>query len=190
LQTRLNTLRSRPARMLGELGWPQTILFAALVLAAPPLVGWLVGKMLGINEVGQLLSAVTAVVSVVGAWARTATGAVAKADQALMRVADEYAQRIDANPSVVKAQTSLAAAKAGAATAAASLQAAQEELARAQTEVANASLPAQMLQLVSRRIEDQSYKKELTTLSLARADLEALSFILRDQRTDTPREGT
>src|SRR5262249_31729611 len=43
-------------------------------------------------------------------------------------------------------------------------------------------LPAQMLQLVSRRIEDQSYNKELTTLSLARADLEALSVILRDQQ--------
>jgi hypothetical protein len=35
---------------------------------------------------------------------------------------------------------------------------------------------------VSSRIEDRSYAKELTTLSVARADLEKLSDILRDQR--------
>ncbi len=45
-----------------------------------------------------------------------------------------------------------------------------------------------MLQLVTTRIEDQSYNKELTTLSLARADLEALSVILRDQRSNEPSE--
>jgi hypothetical protein len=41
-----------------------------------------------------------------------------------------------------------------------------------------------MLQLVSTRIDADTYTKELTTLSLARADLEALSRILRDQRGD------
>jgi len=62
----------------------------------------------------------------------------------------------------------------------------REALAKAQAEAANASLPAQMLQLVSNRIEEQTYNKELTTLSLARADLQALSIILRDQRGATP----
>ena len=40
------------------------------------------------------------------------------------------------------------------------------------------------MQLVSSRIEDRAYAKELTTLSLARADLERLSDLLRDQQTD------
>jgi hypothetical protein len=189
LEARLNALRVRPARMLSELGWPRTLLFAALVLAVPPLVAWLVGRALGISEVGKLLASVTAVASLIGVWARAATGAVAKADQAITKVADEYAKRIADNQAVVAAQASLVAAQASAATAAAGLQAAREELARAQTELANASLPAQMLQLVSRRIEDQSYNRELTTLSLARADLEALSAILRDQTSETTPAG-
>jgi tRNA A37 threonylcarbamoyladenosine biosynthesis protein TsaE len=181
LDARLKAVTTRPARILSDLGWPRTLLFAALVLAVPPVFAWAVGKELGIGQIGQLLSSVTAIASVIGLWARAATGAVSKVDQAITEVANAYAERIANNQGVVDAQANLDAAQARAATAAAGLQAAREELARTQTEVANASLPAQMLQLVSRRIEDQSYNKELTTLSLARADLEALSVILRDQ---------
>src|SRR5262249_31578392 len=39
-----------------------------------------------------------------------------------------------------------------------------------------------MLQLVTSRIDAQSYTKELTTTALARADLEAMSLLLRGQR--------
>ena len=62
------------------------------------------------------------------------------------------------------------------------LQTARDDFARAQADVANATLPSQTLQLVSSRIEDRSYAKEFTTLSVARADLQKLSDILRDQR--------
>src|SRR5262249_31011645 len=77
------------------------------------------------------------------------------------------------------------------ATVATALQAARDDFARAQGEVANATLPSQTLQLVSSRIEDRSYTKELTTLSVARADLKKLSDILRDQRivTNTATDG-
>ena len=96
-----------------------------------------------------------------------------------------YENRIAKDPTVIAAQKSLKVAEAAAQTAAAALQASRDELARAQADAANASLPAQTLQLVSGRIEDRSYARELTTLSLARADLEVLSHILRDQRTDS-----
>jgi hypothetical protein len=64
------------------------------------------------------------------------------------------------------------------------LEAARQELARAHTEAANATVPAQMLKLASSRIDAESYSKELTTLSLARADLQALSELLREQRKE------
>lgn len=184
LRARLDMVRARPARIIGDLGWSRSVLFGTLVLVLPPLVGWVVGEVLKTSQVGQLLSSVTALLSVVGLWARAATGAVAKVDQAIVQVVTAYERRIAADPRVREAQSALDAARAGAATAAASLQTARNELARAQAEAAAATLPAQTLQLVSGRIEDMSYKKELTTLSLARADLDALSRILRDQRSD------
>ena len=185
LDARLKAVSTRPARILSDLGWRRTLSFAFLVLAVPPLVAWLVGKALGIGQIGQVLSTVPAIASVVVLWAKAATDAVSKVDRVITQVADVYAQRVADDKTVVAAQADLDAAQASAGTAAAGLQAAREALARAQTEAANASLPAQMLQLVSSRIEDQSYNKELTTLSLARADLEALSLILRDQRSET-----
>jgi hypothetical protein len=130
----------------------------------------------------QFLSATTAVISVIGVWARSATEAASKIDEAITKVIDKFDQEVAADSKVIDAQTALDAAQASAATAAAGLQEAQEELARAQAEATNATLPAQMLQLVSSRIQDQSYSKELTTYSLARADLDALSTLLRDQR--------
>jgi KAP family P-loop domain len=180
LQARLTAVRSRPVRILSDLGWPRSLLFAGLVLGVPLLIGWLVEMAMG--QVGQLISALAATLSVVGLWVRAAAGAVSEVDKAIAQVADEYARRLAEDPGLAKAQADLETAKTNAASAAAGLQAAQQELARAQAEAASATLPAQMLQLVSTRIEDQSYNKELTTLSLARADLEALSFILRDQR--------
>ncbi len=191
LHARLNAVRTRPAPILSDLGWPRSLLFAGLVIAVPPLIGWGVGKLLATGQASQLLSTMTAMLSVIGLWARAATGAVSKVDKVITQVADEYARRLADDPNVVKAQVDLDTAQASAATAAAGLHAAQEELARARAEAANATLPAQMLQLVSSRIEDQSYNKELTTLSLARADLEALSLILRDQQSDaTPASDT
>jgi len=180
LRGRLAALRSRPARLLGDLGWAWSLIFAALVLVAPPLVAWLTERILGINQVPQLLSSVTATLSVIGVWARAATGAVARVDMAVTRVADEYRTRLARDSGVINAQKELDVARASAATAATGLQAAREELAHARTEAANATLPAQMLQLASSRIDAQTYNKELTTLSLARADLEALSRLLRD----------
>lgn len=189
LQSRLTAVRTRPARILSDLGWPASLLFAGLVLAIPVLVGWLVGKVLATDQAGQLLSSITAMLAVIGMWARAATGAVSRVDKAITEVADKYEQRVAEDPSVTAAQANLDAAQSSAATAATGVQAAREALARAQAESANASLPVQMLQLVSSRIEDQSYNKELTTLSLARADLEALSQILRDQLSAAPPPG-
>jgi tRNA A37 threonylcarbamoyladenosine biosynthesis protein TsaE len=183
LHGRLEALRKRPARLLGDLGWSKSLVFAALVLVVPPLMAWLTNLVTD-YQVVQLLSFATATLSVIGVWARAATGAVYKVDTALTEVADAYAKRLAEDAGVITAEKELDAAYGSAATAAAGLQVAREELARARAEAANAALPAQMLQLVSSRIDAQTYNQELTTLSLARADLEALSILLRDQRSD------
>src|SRR5690606_4287858 len=80
LRSRLDALRSRPAPLIGDLGWGRSIIFAALVLAVPPLVAWLVGTLLQGDLPVQLLSSATATLSVIAVWARSATGAVAKVD--------------------------------------------------------------------------------------------------------------
>ena len=184
LEARLRAVRARPARMLSDLGLGRTLLFVILVLVLPPAVAWLVGKALNLGQIGQVISSTSAILSVIALWASAASKAVSRVDQAISTVANEYAARVSTDPKVVEAQQKLKVTTASAATAAASLQVAREELARAQAEAANASLPAQMLQLVSGRIEDQSYARELTTLSLARADLAALSRILGAQRIE------
>src|SRR5262249_25356890 len=94
LEDRLKALSNRPARMLSDLGWPRTVLFAVLILGVPPLVGWLVGKALNIGQVGQVLSSMTAILSVITLWARAASSAVSKVDQAIAKVVDEYAKRV------------------------------------------------------------------------------------------------
>jgi tRNA A37 threonylcarbamoyladenosine biosynthesis protein TsaE len=180
LQAKLNSIRTRPARLLNDLGWGRSIIFAALVLVVPLAVAWVVARVSG--EFSQVLSTMTAVLVMIGAWLRSATKAVDKVDQAIARVAEEYDQQIAADEGVRDATQRLENAQVSAETAELCVQAAREALAKAQAEAANASLPAQMLQLVSSRIEDQTYNKELTTLSLARADLQTLSIILRDQR--------
>jgi len=174
----------RPARMLSDLGLGRTLLFVILVLALPPAVAWVVGKALSLGQIGQIISSTSAVLSVIALWANAAGKAVSRVDQAVTSVANEYTARVSTDRDVIAAQQKLGVAKAGAETAASSLQVARAELARALSDAANASLPAQMLQLVSGRVEDQSYAKELTTLSLARADLEALSRLLADQRVE------
>lgn len=185
LQKKLNTLRTRPVRLLNDLGIGRSIIFAALVLLVPPLTAWLVGSLItqASSPFGQILSTMSALSVVIGAWLRTAARAVGKMDQAIAEVDAKYEEQIATNPAVIAAQQSLQNAEVTMTTAEISVQAAREALASAQTDARNASLPAQMLQLVSSRIEDQTYNKELTTLSLARADLEALSTILRDQNS-------
>jgi hypothetical protein len=184
LQARLNHIRNRPGRMLSDLGWGRSLLFAGMMLVLPPVIGWSVGRVLHLSQTSELLSTATALLSVVAVWARAATGAMAKVDGAITKVADAFDQKVSSAPTVIQAQAELHVARASAETTAAGLEAARSELAQAQTEVAKASLPVQMLRLVTSRSEDMSYKKELTTLSLARADLENLSTILRDQRGD------
>lgn len=185
LRQRVDRLRTRPGRMLGDLGWARSAFFAVLVLVVPPLAAMMVERVTGTLDFRALLSSLSAILAVIGLWAKTAAGAVSKVDAAVARVVTEYEKRIAEDSTVVAAQAALRTAQANAQTAAAALQASRDELARAQADAANASLPAQTLQLVSSRIEDRSYTKELTTLSLARADLEMLSHILRDQRTDS-----
>ncbi len=188
LQQRVEKLRARPGRLLGDLGWSRSVLFAALILFVPPAVALLVGRVTQANDLEKLLSSLTAILAVLGIWARTAAAAVSNVDKAAARVVAEYERRVSTDTSVATAQVALDTARANAQTAAAGLDAARHELARAQADAANASLPAQTLQLATTRIEDRSYAKELTTLSLARADLESLSLILREQRTDTGTE--
>ena len=184
LQRRVERLRARPARMLGDLGWIRSAFFAVLVLVVPPLAMIVARRAAKLNDVQAMLSALSALLVVVGFCARAASRAVSNVDQVLARVIAEYERRIKQDPQVVEAQAALRVAQEHAQTAAAALQATREDLARARAEATAASLPAQTLQLATSRIEDRSYAKELTTLSLARADLEALSHILRDQRVD------
>ena len=184
LQARLEALRKRPTPIVHDLGWGFTLLFAALVITVPLLASWAAERILGSSQGSEFVASMAAMLGVIGVWARKATDAVAKVDQAIAKVDEEYDRLVAAEPEVKAAQADLAAAQASAAAAAASLQAAQQELIRAQTEAANATVPAQMLQLVSTRLEDHSYNKELTTVSLARADLEALSLLLRRDQQD------
>ena len=180
LRARVAALRNRPARLLGELGWIKSLIFAFSVLAVPLLIAWLTNSLL--NQATSALTTLTAALSMVGLWVRAASGAVAKVDKAVAEVAAEFEKQLAENEEVKTAQQALANAQASAVTAETALEAARQELARAQTELANAELPAQMLQLVSNRLEAQTYAKELTSLSLARADLEGLSRILHAQR--------
>jgi hypothetical protein len=182
LHQRISRLRARPGRMLDELGWMRSVIFALLMLVMPTLVAYAVSRVTGRFDFRAIVSSATAILTIVGLWAKTASAAVSKVDQAVAKIISEYEQQLNVDPNVLEARTALKNAETEAATAAAALQAARDDFARAQADVATATLASQTLQLVSSRIEDRSYAKELTTLSLARADLQALSDILRDQR--------
>jgi hypothetical protein len=117
--------------------------------------------------------------SVVVVWLRAASGAVSKVDQAIAQVTAAYEKQIREDPKVNEAVERLNSANAAAATYAKDLAAAESELRKAEADAAAADLPAQMLALVSGRVEDRTYAKELTTVSVARGDLQKLSEILR-----------
>jgi hypothetical protein len=181
LRAGVQRIRSRPARLVGDLGWGRTLLFAVLVLALPPAVTWLVSKALGSGEVGRVLTSAAAMLSVLGVWLRSASGAAATVDKAIAEVTRAYEDRIRNDPAVQAAQQEMKSASSEAATAAEALAAAERELRKAEAAAAAVSLPSQMLTLVSGRVDDGSYAKELTTISIARGDLQTLSRILRDQ---------
>lgn len=190
LEAQLRALRARPARMLSDLGWARSLFFALLILAVPPAVAWVVARYLTDNQTTQALSTMTAILSMLGLWLRAANRAVTQADAVIATVVNTYENRLNGEDKVMAAQSEVDAAQAKAATAAQNLEAAQLDLARARAEAANAALPMQMLRLASRRIEDGAYNKELTTLSLARADLQALTEILKGQRETITRPAT
>ena len=181
LKARAAATRARPARMFAELGWFRTGLLAVLVLAVPVAVGWLVNRVLAIDSVNQAVVSLSAMLSVVVVWLRAASGAVSKIDAAITKVAEAYEAKIQADPKIAKARQELEAATVAAATAAEGLTAAEAALGQAEADLASASLPAQVMTLVQNRVDDRSYAKELTTISAARADLQLLSQLLREQ---------
>jgi hypothetical protein len=61
--------------MLGELGWTGTLFFAVLVIGLPLAVAWLSGIILKTHEAGQVLSIVTAALSVISKRSRMALDA-------------------------------------------------------------------------------------------------------------------
>lgn len=125
-------------------------------------------------SLGTLLTAVAV-------WLRSASEAVGKVDKAITKVVQTYENKINNDPDVKSAQERLRVAKVAAAQHAETLAEAERALRKAEAEADEAVLPKQMLTLVSSRVEDMSYAKELTTISVARGDLQTLSRILRDQ---------
>lgn len=184
LQARVLAVRSRPARLLGDLGWKLTLVFALLVLLLPPLLAAGADRLLGLDVVGRTLTTAAALLSTAGVWLRAASGATAAVDRALAQVVDAYDQQVREDPQVKSAEARIQRATADAQAAAADVAANERELRAAESAVAAAALPMQMLSLVSARAEDRTYAKELTTISTARGDLQLLSGILRDQLKD------
>ena len=90
LRRRVDQLRSRPGRMLGDLGWGRSVIFALLVLAVPPLAAVLVEKLTGTTDFRALVSSVTAIMALVGLWAKAASDAVSRVDKAVAQVVAEY----------------------------------------------------------------------------------------------------
>jgi positive regulator of sigma E activity len=103
----LNSIRTRPAKLLNELGWRRTLLFAAMILVLPPLVGWAVSALIG-HGGQELISAITTMLVVIGGWLRTASQAAAKVDQAVTEVAEAYESRIATDSKVQEARQNLA----------------------------------------------------------------------------------
>jgi chemotaxis protein histidine kinase CheA len=186
LQQRIMSIRTRSTSILGGLGWVGSLGFAALVLGLPPLVAWVVQRFAGLDGIPQALSTAVAALSSIGLWLRAASTAAAQVDTAIGEVVSEYERRLQSDDGVKKAKFSLEAATKNAAAATASLAEAERALQAAQAAAESASLPSQMLALVASRVDNATYAKELTTISIARSDLEALSHILRDQSEDAP----
>ena len=121
---------------MGDLGWGRTLLFAVLVLALPPVVTWLVSKALGSGEVGRVLTSAAAMLSVLGVWLRSASGAAATVDKAIAEVTRAYEDRIRNDPAVKAARQEMKSASSAAATAAEALAAAERELRKAEAAAA------------------------------------------------------
>ncbi|MCR5868218.1 KAP family NTPase [Aquincola sp. J276] len=182
LQQRIAAIRTRAAPMLGSLGTPSTLAFAALVLLLPPLTAWAMQQVgFVLSGIEQALSTVVAVLSSIGLWLRAASAAAGRVEKAVAEVALRYEQQVGQDSGVMRAEAALETARAGVARAAHALAAAERALQAAQSDAATASLPAQMLTLAASRVDDATYAKELTTISAARGDLQLLSRILRDQ---------
>ena len=183
LKHRFEVVRSRPARLLADLGWPLTIVFAIAVLVLPVLLAALANRVLALNGVEQSLTSLGTVLSIVVLWLRTASSALSQVDQAMSEVVARYESQIRSDVNVKAAEQALETANDNVANAAEQLATAERELIAAKADAAAVSLPAQMLTLISGRIEDMTYSKELTTVSTARADLQRLSLLLREQKS-------
>ena len=185
LQQRVAAVRNRSTGLLGSLGWPITIAFAVAVLVVPLLVVWGLKQVFQINQVEQALASAGALLGALMLWFQRASDAAGKVNQALDEVAKAYEEQIRKDPKVQAATTQLATATTAAATAAKSVAAAQRELENAEAEAAAAAVPSQVLSLVSGRVDDRTYARELTSISTARADLKRLSDLIRDQAKNT-----
>lgn len=109
LRQRVDRLRARPGRMLGDLGWARSVFFALLVLVVPLLVAMIVARVTGTIDFRALISSLSATLAVIGFWAKVASGAVSRVDKAVARVVAEYENRIAQDPTVIAAQRSLKA---------------------------------------------------------------------------------
>jgi hypothetical protein len=181
LKTRLASISGRSKGMLGSLGWARTMLFALLLLALPPAAVWLVKSIVSVGQVGEAMVLVSGLLSAGGLWLRSASAVASQVDAAIAEVVTAYENRVRNDAGVKTAEAQLATATEQARQAADALATAQRELQNAEADAASATLPAQMLQLAERRVNDMVYAKELTTISIARGDLQSLSEILRKE---------
>ena len=138
-------------------------------------------KVLGSAEVGQALSRPVQCCRSLGSGCAPRPGLSSKVDQAIAEVDAAYEKQIRDDPEVKEAEEQLKVANVEAAKAAEALAAAESDLRKAEADARRRLVAAQMLTLVSGRVDDMTYAKELTTVSIARGDLQKLSQLLREQ---------
>jgi hypothetical protein len=190
LKTRMAAMGKRQASWLNGLNWPRTVLFAVAIMVLPAIVAWVTSRLLAFGQVGQGLASVSSMFSLLLVWLQVASRAASKFDLAMAEISTAYEKQIREDAQILQAEKRLGEAKSAAEAATESLKIAQNELRHAEAEVASVALPAQVWTLVSGRTEDKTYARELTTISIAREDLQKLSQLLREQRSDQtgPRE--
>ncbi|HTU58675.1 MAG TPA: P-loop NTPase fold protein, partial [Polyangiales bacterium] len=184
VRARLAHIRTRPLRMLTELGVVRTVIFALLILVVPGLLAWGIERCANSNTVTQLLFSLSSLVAILGAALRTGATTLGRIDQALTRVSDAYDKATRSNASVINEQQQLEIARREEHLRSVELANAERKLGLAQEAVTEASIPAQVLQTIARRTDEMSYSKELTSLSLARSDLEHLSNLLQQTNAE------